>query len=159
MVNIRLASTGQDPRSEAIATSGDPAALLAQAHDILQACPRDESRFAGITAARRDAWATLREQVDELGRTLAEAGLTPSQLEQLGSAAMEDAMMHRELTLLAREAAWQLHALARQARRRWGAGRDGIFPQEILDWTGRVEQFSQAVRSGPQGQGLPGHFH
>ncbi len=156
---LALLQPGQDPRSEAIATSGDPAALLAQAHDMLQACPRDASRFAGITAARREAWATLREQVDELGRTLAEAGLTPSQLEQLGSAAMEDAMVHRELTLLAREAAWQLHALARQARRRWSAGRDGVFPQEILDWTGRVEQFSQAVRSGPQGQGLPGHFH
>ena len=156
---LALLQPGQDPRSGSIASSSDLAALLAQAHGILQACPRDASRFAGITPARREAWATLCGQVEELGRSLAEAGLTPSQLEQLGSAALEDPMVQRELTLLSREAAWQLHALARQARRRWGAGRDGVFPQEILDWTAHVEQFDQAVRGGPQGPGSPGHLH
>ena len=156
---LALLQPGLDPRSDRIASASDPAALLAQAHGILQACPRDASRFAGITAGRREAWSTLSGQVDELGRSLAEAGLTPSQLEQLGSAALEDPMVQRELTLLTRETAWQLHALARQARRRWGAGRDGVFPEEILDWTTRIEQFNQAVRGSPQGQGLPGHFH
>lgn len=136
----------EDSRSEQLDRLEQPERVLAAVHEALQSWPRDASQFSGITPSRREAMDAVSVLVDQVGRNLAEAGITPAQLEQLGAAA-EDPMVQRELTLLAQEAAWQLHVLARQARRRWGAGRDGVYPSQIEDWATHVDALTRSVLS------------
>jgi HD-GYP domain-containing protein (c-di-GMP phosphodiesterase class II) len=137
----------ETPCADTIVQLEEPAQVLLDVYATLQAWPRDASRFEGVTAARKDGMLAVTALADQVARNLAEAGLTPAQLEQMGPAAQEDTLLQCELTLLAHEAAWQLHVLARQARRRWRAGREGSYPREIQEWADRVETLTRNVRS------------
>lgn len=142
---------GQDPRSQTVVSLDTPGHVLQQVHEALQQWPRNFARFADITPVRREGMAVVTELVDELLRTLAEAGLTPGQLEQLGNPT-EDPMLMKELSLLAREAVWQLRALSRQARRRWAAGKQGNYPKELQAWLTHADALNQLVNGTTQGQ-------
>jgi len=69
-------------------------------------------------------------QIEQLKRNLAEAGLTPDQMDMLGHAA-DDILIARELSLLALEANWQLNAIAQLAHRIWPTPQAG---QAALAW-------------------------
>lgn len=141
----------QDPRSQSVIPLSAPTEVLQRVHRVLQHWPRNFARFPDITLARREGMAVVSELIDELLRTLAEAGLTPAQLEQLGNPT-EDPMLMKELSLLAREAVWQLRALTRQARRRWAAGRQGSYPGELQSWLDSAEALNQQINGTAEGQ-------
>lgn len=122
----------------------EPAQRLIEVDEVVAAWPRDCSCFDQLTPERQAGMAVVGEQVAQLHRTLAEAGLTPAQLAQLGDGA-RDPLLARELSLLAQEAAWQLRTLARQARRRWRAGATDTYPTELQGWMNRCENLAQAL--------------
>lgn len=122
----------------------EPAQRLIEVDEVVAAWPRDCSCFDQLTPERQAGMAVVGEQVTQLHRTLAEAGLTPAQLAQLGDGA-RDPLLARELSLLAQEAAWQLRTLARQARRRWRAGATDTYPTELQVWMNRCENLAQAL--------------
>ena len=140
----------QDPISQAVEPTEDPVRRLIEIHAAAAAWPRDFNGFQGITPARKTDLDAVTQQVDQFGRTLVEAGLAPAQLEQLGDVA-QDPMIARELSLLAREAAWQLRALSRQVRRRWRLGSDKAYPQALEEWMLQCEHLSESLLGGAAG--------
>ena len=134
----------QDPRSDTITPLEDPIEVLETVYDTLQRWPRNVDGFVLITPERKENMAQVTRQVDQMIRNLAEAGLTPAQLDQLGDST-SDTLLSRELSLLAREAVWQLRALARQARRRWGAGNLENYPIELDTWINKTKALSLRV--------------
>ena len=56
----------------------------------------------------------------------------------LGSEALDEGLQ-RELTLLTREAGWQLRTLGRQTRRRWKAVPGENFPDLLQAWLEEVD--------------------
>lgn len=139
---INLLKPAEDPRSSAVDMLEEPLQALQEAYEIAHAWPRKASGFEGISPVRQSAMLTVTRQVDLLCRTLVGAGISPGQLVSLGNVS-NDSMLTRELTLLAREAAWQLRSLARQARRSWRGGTDGIYPEALLLWLEKAEALSQ----------------
>jgi hypothetical protein len=133
-----------DPGSAAVEPMPAPAQRLIEVDELVAAWPQDSSGFDKLTPERKAGLAIVGDQVAQLRRTLAEAGLAPAQLEQLGDGA-QDPMLARELSLLAQEAAWQLRTLARQARRRWRAGAKGTYPAPLQAWMERCEVLAQAL--------------
>lgn len=130
-----------DPSSDAVELIDTPAQRLIEVDAAVAAWPRDFSTFGELTPERQAGLAVVSDQMSQLRRTLAEAGLTPAQLEQLGDGA-DDPMLARELSLLAKEAAWQLRTLARQARRRWRAGAQGSYPADLQTWMDRCDNLA-----------------
>jgi hypothetical protein len=80
----------------------------------------------------------LNDQAAQIQRTLANVGATNVQLDQLGNEALDEHLLG-DLTLFAREAAWQLRSLARQARRRWRQVEESEYPEPLKDWLHRVD--------------------
>lgn len=87
----------------------------------------------------------MAEQALQLERTLANVGISLEQLDQLGGDALDEFLLV-ELTLLAREAVWQLRALARQTRRRWHSVAEHDYPPELKQWLSQVDTL--AAREG-----------
>lgn len=141
----------QDPRSESVLPLAAPVDVLQQVHRVLQDWPPPFAHSPDITPARREGMAVVSELINELLRNLAEAGLTPAQLEQLGNPT-EDPMLMKELSLLAREAVWQLRALARQARQRWAADQHSSHPGELQAWLDSADALSQRINGTSEGQ-------
>ena len=77
-------------------------------------------------------------------RNLATAGATQAQLLQLGPDMLDDEL-HAELDLLAGELAWQVRAVARQARRRWRRVADEVLPDWMVQWLEAVDLACAAV--------------
>ena len=132
----------EDPRSAAVDALDEPLEALHAAYRIASDWPRQATGFEGVTPERLAAMQAVTRQVDLFCRTLVSAGVSPGQLAALGDVS-GDAMLMRELTLLAREAAWQLRSLSRQARRSWRGGADGIYPRLLLHWLESAEGLSQ----------------
>lgn len=133
-----------DPLSQAVVPTLDPVRRLIEIDEAVATWPRDFDQFEGITPERKASLGIVNDQVAQFRRTLAEAGLVPAQLEQLGDVA-QDPMIARELSLLAQEAAWQLRALSRQARRRWRSGSEAQYPQALEQWMSRCEALAQTL--------------
>jgi hypothetical protein len=132
----------EDPRSSAVDTLEDPLDALQEAYHIACNWPRQAAGFEGVTPERLAAMQAVTRQVDLFCRTLVSAGVSPGQLAALGDVT-GDPMLTRELTLLAREAAWQLRSLSRQARRSWRGGTDGIYPTVLRQWLEKAEGLTE----------------
>lgn len=135
-----------DPGSQAVEPLADPVARLREIDDIVAIWPRDAAALEALTPQREAGLAIVTQQMGQLRRSLAEAGLAPAQLDQLGDAAL-DPLLARELSLLAKEATWQLRTLARQARRRWRAGEQGEYPVMLQTWMDRCDALGDALLS------------
>lgn len=133
-----------DPGSHEVPQLDDPVQCLCDLGERVARWPADLESMPGLVPARREGLAIIRTQLAQQQRTLAEAGLTPAQLEQLGSAD-DDPLLPRELSLLAGEAAWQLRTLARQARRRWRAGAQEDYPPLLQQWLEPTEALCEQI--------------
>jgi len=133
-----------DVCSQAIVPMGNPARYLIDIDEAVAAWPSDCDCFDDLTPERLAGMKIVNDQIAQLRRTLAEAGLAPAQLEQLGDAA-QDPMLARELSLLAQEAAWQLRSLAREASRRWRAGAENEHPERLQVWMDRCDELAQTL--------------
>lgn len=117
----------------------DPVGRLRAINGVLADCPLEPSGGLEPDPGRRKGMLALAQQAAQLRRSLAAVGVAPEQLEQLGDDALDDSLSV-ELTLVAREAAWQLRALSRHARRRWGHARDVDYSTPQQRWLDRVDE-------------------
>lgn len=99
---------------------------------------------AAVTPARREVMDTLAGYALQMQRVLAGVGAVPEQLESLAVDVQDNALLG-ELTLLTREACWQLGTLARQTRRRWNAQAGEALPGPLLQWLSDTEALLAAV--------------
>jgi HD-GYP domain-containing protein (c-di-GMP phosphodiesterase class II) len=128
---LRLLAPLREPPPPA--GSGDARGDLRQIERLLgdwRAAAADAS--AGLSSARQAAVEHVAELCDAALKALTASGATAAQLAMLGDADDDDTA--GELALIAREAAWQLRAVARQARRRWQRAADEAFPPPLQGW-------------------------
>ncbi len=117
----------------------DPVSVLREIDRLL--CQLPLAHTAGevaISATRLEMLGLIGRHAGQLRRSLAGVGAVPDQLDQLGKDALDETVL-AELTLLTREAAWQLRTLGRQARRRWQAQQDEHLPSTLEQWLSDVE--------------------
>lgn len=122
-----------------ISLLSDPIGRLVAIDGALADWPAEIGDCPDLTDQRRRSFQELSAQTAQLRRTLARVGAAPEQLEQLGRDAL-DRQLHAELTLLTKEAAWQLGTLSREVRRRCHAGPDTIYHAAMQKWLDRVDQ-------------------
>lgn len=135
-----------DPASESVAALDDPARWLHELCDTVSAWPGPKE-LGAVSRERGTSLLALSLQIGQLRRNLAEAGLAPAQLAHLGDSAL-DPLLSRELSLLAREAAWQLRALSRETRRRWNASAQDDMPAPLQAWVDRCEALASVLLDG-----------
>lgn len=116
----------------------DPMGVLREIDRLLCQWPLELGQPDGVAAPRRETLALVGRQAGQLRRSLAGVGAVPDQLDQLGSAALDETLL-TEITLFTREASWQLRTLGRQMRRRWQALQDEKFPPVLEQWLNAVE--------------------
>jgi hypothetical protein len=130
------------PKEPTPAPERDPKQRLGELEALLQRWPADAP--AQTPPARGRAVAAVRAQAEQVMRNLATAGATQAQLLQLGPDMLDDEL-HAELDLLAGELAWQVRAVARQARRRWRRVADEVLPDWMVQWLEAVDLACAAV--------------
>ncbi|MEO8859761.1 MAG: HD domain-containing phosphohydrolase [Burkholderiaceae bacterium] len=126
-----------DIMSADIPRMADPMTALRNIDRVLRQWPLDLGD-ANITATRQEVLGLIARHAGQLRRSLAGVGAVPDQLDQLGPEVFDDTLL-TELTLLTREALWQLRTLAQQARRRWQARPDERLPGPLLQWLDEVD--------------------
>ncbi|MFZ2219419.1 MAG: hypothetical protein WAV85_12185, partial [Rhodoferax sp.] len=62
---------------------------------------------------------------------------------QLGEALDDDILI--EISLISREAAWQMRALARQALSHWSLTADEAYPPALIAWMTATDQLAENV--------------
>ncbi len=141
---LTLVQPQLDVMSAAVELMDDPVALLGQIDVILAQLPLVLEQDAAFTPARRGGMALVADHGARLCRALADVGAVPDQLVQLGPAA-KDESVRIELTLLAREASWQLRTLGREARRRWRIGVDEQYPPVLHGWLDQIDALTNKL--------------
>ena len=129
----------------------DPITHLCNIDQLLRQWPMQPGPASRLTPARSQALATLATYAAQMRRVLAGVGAVPEQLQLLTQDVQDDALLG-ELTLLTREACWQLGTLAQQCRRRWQLEPHETFPPVLQQWLDAVGALVRAV-SGM----APGH--
>ena len=137
-----------DVMSAEITLLRDPIAALRDIDALLCQWPLAMPDALNLAPARRQALDLVAGRSAQMRRVLAGVGAVPEQLDQLGSAALDD-NLQTELTLMTQEAIWQLRTLAREARRRWRAQAGEEFPPVFAAWLDRVDDLVAEV-SGQQ---------
>ncbi len=150
---LTLVQPQLDVLSAAIELLDDPVQLLGEIDAMLARLPLDLDKEPSMTPARREALATVAGHGAKLRRSLAGVGAVPDQLAQLGDSVHDEAV-RTELTLLTREATWQLRTLGREARRRWREQPEDDYPKPLRDWLDDVDAFVTKL-AGPQAQEAP----
>lgn len=83
-------------------------------------------------------------QVRSLQRMLANAGVTPAQLDLLGPADRKDPSLGVELWALEQELQWHLRTIGNQLQRRWrGAGPARQLPGALTEWLAELRTLDQ----------------
>jgi putative nucleotidyltransferase with HDIG domain len=122
----------------------DPISHLCEISRLLRQWPLRLGAAAALTPARLGALETLATYATQMQRVLAGVGAVPEQLKLLTVDAQDNTLL-AELTLLTREASWQLGTLARQTRRRWNAQANEAYPPVLQQWLSDTEALLAAV--------------
>lgn len=109
----------------------DPVRRLLDIDAVLSQWPAELA--ADASSARREELTLMASQIAQIKRMLANVGAAPDQLAQLGNEALDEDLL-QEISLLAREASWQLRTLARQIRHRWQAKPGESHPASLQLW-------------------------
>lgn len=129
---------GRSSLEEDIFRLADPVQCLGDIERALADWPARLQSSQALSSEQQQGMIALNAQAAQLQRTLANVGATQEQLEQLGDDALDEHLLG-ELTLFAREAAWQLRALASQTRRRWLQVAETDYPEPLKNWLNRVD--------------------
>lgn len=127
-----------DVLSAEIPRMEDPMGVLRDIDRLLRQWPMDLGSQEDIDAPRQEMLNLIARHAGQLRRSLAGVGAVPDQLDQLGKEMLDDTLL-TELTLLTREATWQMRTLASQARRRWHARPDNKLPPKLGQWLDDVD--------------------
>lgn len=122
----------------------DPIGQLLEIETLFSSWPAELAKSGALSSSQRQGILAVASQAAQLRRNQIDGGASHQQLQQLGEDGLDD-VLRLELSLLAQEAAWQLRALARHARRRWLHDSDGLYPEILLSWLQRAEQVSDKV--------------
>lgn len=145
---LTLVQPQGDVLSAAVVLLDDPVSLLGEIDAILAQLPLELGDVKGMASARRDGMALVADHGAKLRRALTGVGAVPAQLAVLGDA-VQDESVQTELTLLAREASWQLRTLGREARRRWRNEVGASYPMQMQQWLDRIDSVVASI-AGPQ---------
>ena len=115
----------------------DPITHLCTIDHLLRQWPMALGAAVRLTPARTQALEALAAYAAQMQRVLAGVGAVPEQLRLLAPDAQDDALLG-ELTLLTREACWQLSTLALQCRRRWQLEPGETCPPVLQQWLDAV---------------------
>ncbi|MEO7939569.1 MAG: HD domain-containing phosphohydrolase [Burkholderiaceae bacterium] len=143
---LTLVQPQLDVLSAAIELLDDPVRLLGEIDALLARMPLALDKDPSMNSNRREALATVAGHAAKLRRSLAGVGAVPDQLAQLGESVRDEAV-RTELTLLTREASWQLRTLGREARRRWREALDDAYPALLRQWLEDVDAFVAKLAS------------
>lgn len=141
---LTLVKPQLDVMSAEVQLLDDPIARLVDITRLLRQWPLQWEGERDIGAARLATLEFMAAEALQIQRVLAGVGAVPEQLQMLHGEALDDALMC-ELTLLTREASWQLRALAAQARRRWNATPGEAFPGPLQQWLDEVDVLVAAL--------------
>jgi len=126
--------------------AAEPVAELRRTEELLQgwraACAPALEGAAG--PARAHAAQRVAELCDKQRKVIAACGADAEQLALLGNE-LDDQGVRGELALVAREAAWQLRNVARQARRGWRREPAEAFPAAVQSWLDEVDAHCAAA--------------
>ncbi|PPE67429.1 hypothetical protein C1704_04525 [Caldimonas caldifontis] len=148
LAHVLLDLLGECAVAGASAVTGDPVAQLHAVQGLL-------SGWAEVVSAQEPAAVLGRttERVAEIGRALAGAGASPEQLQWLGDDVL-DRRVQAELSLIAREAAWQVRSVSRELRRRWRLEPGQAYPGALERWLAEVARVcGPLVRGGSSPEG------
>lgn len=123
--------------------AADAVSQLLEIDQLLEDWPAQLAIHDGLPKRGKQGLVAVTQHAAQLRRTLAAVGAAPQQLAQLDGDP-GDPGLQLELTLLAREAAWQLRALARETRQCWDLQPDTPCPEVLQTWLDRVDALVQA---------------
>ena len=135
---LTLVKPKLDVMSVEVQLLADPIAHLIDINRLLRQWPLQWDGDGDIGAARLATLETMTAEALQIQRVLAGVGAVPEQLKMLRSE-LQDEDLQCELSLLTREASWQLRTLAAQARRRWIVGPGEAFPATLQNWLDEVD--------------------
>ena len=116
----------------------DPKQLLLNIDEALGQWPAELAKQPNLSAARREGLARVAVQLQKIQRALAQVGAAPDQLAYLGSETLDNDLLN-EMTLITREAGWQLRTAGRQTRSRWRAAAGENYPALLQAWLDFVD--------------------
>ena len=120
-----------------------PLQRLRKINSLLDQWPTECLKKENLTPFRQAQLVKLGLQLAEVSRGLAKVGAAPAQLAQLGEA-LDDGILI-EISLVSREAAWQMRALARQALSHWSLTGDEAYPPPLVSWMTATDQLAENV--------------
>jgi hypothetical protein len=120
-----------------------PLQLMKKINTLLEQWPAELLKVKGLSHARQQQLVKLDSQLTDICRGLAKVGVAPDQLAQLGDA-LDDGILI-EISLVTREAAWQLRTLARQTRSRWRLEAEEEYPQPLAIWVAAMQELVRPI--------------
>ena len=135
---IGLLQSHSDSATIKLAHLADPVPLLRDIDDALNKWPVELATSPQLPPARRAELELLADQVRTIQRALAQVGAAPEQLAYLGSDVLDNSLLN-EMTLITREAGWQLRSAARQTCSRWREVSGESYPAVLQAWLDRVD--------------------
>jgi hypothetical protein len=135
---IGLLRSPTDDMTTALEHLSDPVQLLLNIDEALGQWPVELSKNANLSSVRRDGLELVAVQLQKIQRALAQVGAAPKQLAYLGSETFDPHLLN-EMTLITREAAWQLRTAARQMRVRWRIAPGEPYPATLRAWLDGVD--------------------
>lgn len=135
---IRLLQSQSDSLSARLEHIDQPVKLLLSINKILDQWPAELCKQPDLSPAQRSNLEQLGAQVLKIQRALAQVGAATNQLAYLGHEALDNSLLN-EMTLITREAGWQLRTVARQARSRWPSASGSAHPALLQTWLGGID--------------------
>lgn len=141
---LALLNPALDSRSAHVRVIERPIDVLIRIAEHIDQWMRQQPGLSAIGTDGARLVQRMTVQLAQLQRNLAEAGLTQAQLADIGHVA-GDELLSRELSQLALEANWQLHAIAQWARRIWPAAKAGQPPPLWRSWIEETTQLTEPL--------------
>lgn len=137
----------QSPASSQGAKIGhlqDPVQLLLDVDSALGQWSAELPKSPDLSPARREGLALVSVQLQKIQRALAQVGAAPAQLAYIGRDALDSTLLD-EMTLITREAGWQLRTAARQTRSRWRVVPGERYPAALQAWLDSVDAVAAKI--------------
>jgi hypothetical protein len=135
---IGLLRSPVDSMTTQLAHLPNPMQLLLAIDEALGQWSAELAKDPNLSAARREGLALVAVQLHKIQRALAQVGAAPDQLAYLGRDTLDNRLLD-ELTLITREAGWQLRTAARQTRSRWRVAPGETYPPALQVWLDCVD--------------------
>lgn len=135
---IRVLQSQSDSQTARLDHLINPVELLLSINEVLVKWPAELLQHPDSSTTQRNNLEQLGTQVFKIQRALAQVGAASNQLAYLGHEALDNGLLN-EMTLITREAGWQLRTVARQTRSRWPTTPGVAYPTLLKTWLDNVD--------------------